>query len=166
MAKENSFDIVSRVDMQEVLNAVNQTLREIENRFDFKGSKSKIIFEGKPEITLISDDDFKLRNVIDILESKLVKRGVNLKALRYGKIEPASGDTVRQMVTLVQGIEQDIAKKIVKAIKDSKVKVQASVQGDQVRVAGKNRDDLQAAIAVVKGMELNIPVEFTNYRTF
>lgn len=166
MAKENSFDIVSRVDMQEVLNAVNQTLREIENRFDFKGSKSKIIFEGKPEITLISDDDFKLRNVIDILESKLVKRGVNLKALRYGKIEPASGDTVRQMVTLVQGIEQDIAKKIVKAIKDSKVKVQASVQGDQVRVAGKNRDDLQAAIAVVKGMELNIPVEFINYRTF
>ncbi len=166
MAKENSFDIVSRVDMQEVLNAVNQTLREIENRFDFKGSKSKIIFEGKPEITLISDDDFKLRNVIDILESKLVKRGVNLKALRYGKIEPASGDTVRQMVTLVQGIEQDIAKKIVKSIKDSKVKVQASVQGDQVRVAGKNRDDLQAAIAVVKGMELNIPVEFTNYRTF
>ncbi|MCL4441435.1 hypothetical protein P378_09835 [Desulforamulus profundi] len=166
MAKENSFDIVSRVDMQEVLNAVNQTLREIENRFDFKGSKSKIIFEGKPEITLISDDDFKLRNVIDILESKLVKRGVNLKALRYGKIEPAAGDTVRQVVTLVQGIEQDIAKKIVKAIKDSKVKVQASVQGDQVRVAGKNRDDLQAAIAVVKGMELNIPVEFTNYRTF
>jgi len=166
VAKENSFDIVSRVDMQEVLNAVNQTLREIENRFDFKGSKSKIIFEGKPEITLISDDDFKLRNVIDILESKLVKRGVNLKALRYGKIEPAAGDTVRQVVTLVQGIEQDIAKKIVKAIKDSKVKVQASVQGDQVRVAGKNRDDLQAAIAVVKGMELNIPVEFTNYRTF
>ncbi|SHE42245.1 YajQ family cyclic di-GMP-binding protein [Desulforamulus putei] len=166
MAKENSFDIVSRVNLQEVSNAVNQALREIENRFDFKGSKSKIMFDGKSEITLISDDDFKLRNVIDILESKLVKRGVNLKALRYGKVEPAAGDTVRQVVTLVQGIEQDIAKKIVKAIKDSKIKVQVSVQGDQVRVAGKNRDDLQAAIAVVKGMELTIPVEFTNYRTF
>ncbi|MEW6697859.1 MAG: YajQ family cyclic di-GMP-binding protein [Bacillota bacterium] len=166
MAKENSFDIVSRVDMQEVLNAVNQSLKEIESRFDFKGSKSKIMFDGKPEITLLSDDDFKLRNVIDILESKLIKRGVNLKALRYGKAEPAAGDTVRQVVTLVQGIEQDIAKKIVKAIKDSKIKVQASVQADQVRVAGKNRDDLQAAMAVVKGMDLNIPVEFTNYRTF
>ncbi|ABO50448.1 protein of unknown function DUF520 [Desulforamulus reducens MI-1] len=165
MAKENSFDIVSRVDMQEVLNAVNQALREIETRFDFRGSKSRIIFENKPEITLISDDDFKLRNVIDILESKLIKRGINLKALRYGKVESAAGDTVRQVVTLVQGIEQDIAKKIVKAIKDSKVKVQASVQGDQVRVSGKNRDDLQLAINVVKGTELDIPVEFTNYRT-
>lgn len=166
MSKENSFDIVSRVDMQEVLNAVNQALREIESRFDFKGSKSKIIFQGKPEITLISDDDFKLRNVIDILEGKLVKRGINLKALRYGKVESAAGDTVRQEITLVQGIEQDIAKKIVKAMKDSKIKVQASVQGDQVRVAGKNRDDLQSAIALVKGMDLSIPVEFTNYRTF
>ncbi|AQS59308.1 YajQ family cyclic di-GMP-binding protein [Desulforamulus ferrireducens] len=166
MAKENSFDIVSRVNMQEVLNAVNQAEKEIQSRFDFKGSKSKIVFDGKPEITLHSDDDFKLKNVIDILEGKLVKRGVNLKALRYGKVEPAAGDTVRQVVTIVQGIEQDIAKKIIKAIKDSKIKVQASIQGDQVRVSGKNRDDLQAAIAVVKGMELNIPVEFTNYRTF
>ncbi|GAB6157558.1 YajQ family cyclic di-GMP-binding protein [Desulfotomaculum varum] len=166
MAKENSFDIVSRVNLQEVVNAVNQALREIENRFDFKGSKSKIIFDGKSEITLISDDDFKLRNVIDILESKLVKRGVNLKSLRYGKVEPAAGDTVRQLVTLVQGIDQDIAKKIVKTIKDSKIKVQVTIQGDQLRVAGKNRDDLQAAIALVKGMELTIPVEFTNYRTF
>ncbi|SHK64410.1 YajQ family cyclic di-GMP-binding protein [Desulforamulus aeronauticus] len=166
MAKENSFDIVSRVDMQEILNAVHQAEKEIEGRFDFKGSKSKIVFDGKPEITLHSDDDFKLKNVIDILEGKLVKRGVNLKALRYGKIESAAGDTVRQVVTLVQGIEQDIAKKIVKAIKDSKVKVQASVQGDQVRVSGKNRDDLQSAMAVVKGMDLNIPIEFTNYRTF
>ncbi|CCO09395.1 YajQ family cyclic di-GMP-binding protein [Desulforamulus hydrothermalis] len=166
MAKENSFDIVSRVNLQEVVNAVNQALREIENRFDFKGSKSKIMFDGKAEITLISDDDFKLRNVIDILESKLVKRGVNLKSLRYGKVEPAAGDTVRQVVTLVQGIDQDIAKKIVKTIKDSKIKVQVSIQGDQLRVAGKNRDDLQAAIALIKGMELTIPVEFTNYRTF
>lgn len=166
MAKENSFDIVSRVNMQEVLNAVNQAEKETQSRFDFKGSKSKIVFDGKPEITLHSDDDFKLKNVIDILEGKLVKRGVNLKALRYGKVEPAAGDTVRQVVTIVQGIEQDIAKKIIKAIKDSKIKVQASIQGDQVRVSGKNRDDLQAAIAVVKGMELNIPVEFTNYRTF
>lgn len=166
MSKENSFDIVSKVDMQEVLNAVNQSLKEIETRFDFKGSKSKITFDGKPEITLVSDDDFKLRNVIDILEGKMVKRGINLKALRYGKVESAAGDTVKQQVTLVQGIEQEIAKKIVKGIKDSKIKVQASVQGDQVRVSGKNRDDLQSAMAVVKNIELEIPVEFTNFRTF
>lgn len=166
MAKENSFDIVSNVDMQEVLNAVNQALKEIETRFDFRGSKSKILFEGKPEITLVSDDDFKLKNVIDILEGKLVKRGINLKALRYGKIESAAGDTVRQKATLVQGIESDIAKKIVKSIKDSKIKVQASIQGDQVRVSGKNRDDLQAVISLVKSMELDIPVDFTNFRTF
>ncbi|MDO7787458.1 YajQ family cyclic di-GMP-binding protein [Desulforamulus aquiferis] len=166
MSKENSFDIVSKVDMQEILNAVNQATREIENRFDFKGSKSSISFEGNPEITLVSDDDFKLRNVIDILEGKMVKRGINLKALRYGKVEPAASNTVKQVITLVQGIEQDIAKKIVKRIKDSKVKVQASVQGDQVRVSGKNRDDLQSAINVIKEMDLNIPVEFTNYRTF
>lgn len=166
MSKENSFDIVSKVDMQEVLNAVNQATREIETRFDFKGSKSKITFEGNPEITLISDDDFKLRNVIDILEGKMVKRGVNLKSLRYGKVEAAAGNTVRQVVTLVQGIEQELAKKIVKKIKDSKIKVQASVQGDQVRVSGKNRDDLQAVIGVIREMDLPIPVEFTNYRTF
>lgn len=166
MAKDNSFDIVSKVDMQEVLNAVNQANREIETRFDFKGSKSKIIFDGNPEITLVSDDDFKLRNVIDIVESKMVKRGVNLKSLRYGKIEPAAGDTVRQAVTLVQGIEQDIAKKIVKAVKDSKIKAQASVQGDQVRISGKNRDDLQTVMKLVKELDLSIPVEFDNFRTF
>ena len=166
MAKENSFDIVSGVDMQEVLNAVNQALKEIETRFDFRGSKSKIIFEGKPEITLVSDDDFKLRNVIDILEAKLVKRGINLKALSYGKVESAAGDTVRQKATLVQGIESDIAKKLIKAIKDSKIKVQASIQGDQVRVSGKNRDDLQSVMNLVRGLELDIPVDFTNFRTF
>lgn len=166
MAKENSFDIVSNVDMQEVLNAVNQALKEIETRFDFRGSKSKIIFEGKPEITLVSDDDFKLKNVTDILEGKFVKRGINLKSLRYGKIESAAGDTVRQKATLVQGIESDIAKKIIKSIKDSKIKVQASIQGEQVRVSGKNRDDLQGVISLVKGMELDIPIDFTNFRTF
>lgn len=166
MAKDNSFDIVSKVDLQEVVNAVNQAVREIETRFDFKDSKSKISFDGKSEIILVSDDDFKLRNVVDILESKLVKRGVNLKALRYGKIEPAAGNTVRQNVTLVQGIEQDIAKKIVKAVKDSKIKVQATIQGDQIRVSGKNRDDLQNVIKLIKEMDLNIPVEFVNFRTF
>lgn len=166
MAKENSFDIVSQVDMQEVLNAVNQALKEIETRFDFRGSKSKITFEGKPEITLISDDEFKLRNVIDILEGKFIKRGINLKALSYGKTESAAGDTVRQKVTLIQGIESDIAKKIIKAIKDSKIKVQASIQGDQIRVSGKNRDDLQSVISLVKGLELDIPVDFSNFRTF
>lgn len=165
-AKENSFDIVSEVDMQEITNGVDQARREISNRFDFKNSKSEIIFENSPEITLISDDDFKLRNVVDILEGKMVKRGVNLKALKYGKIEPAAGDTVRQQVNLIQGIDKDLAKKIVKLIKDHKIKVQAQVQGEQVRVSGKNRDDLQSVIKLINDQDFDIPLQFTNYRTF
>lgn len=163
MSKENSFDIVSEVDKQEVTNAVQQAIREMENRFDFKGSKSDIKHEGDT-ITLISDDDFKLRNVVDILESKMVKRGIDLKALKYGKAEPAAGDTVKQVVTIKQGIDKDMAKEITKLIKNSKVKVQAQIQGDQVRVSGKNRDDLQAIIKLLKEQDLDVPLQFTNYR--
>ncbi len=164
MAKENTFDIVSRVDMQEVRNSVDQAVRELRTRFDFKGSRSDIIFDGE-EITLVGDDDFKLRNVVDILESKLVKRGINIKALRYGKVEPAAKDTVRQKLTLVQGVDKEQSKIITKLVKDSKLKVQVSIQGDQVRVSGKNRDDLQEIIKIIKDYEFDIPLQFVNYRT-
>ncbi len=165
MAKDNSFDIVSQVNLQEVSNAVNQAQKEIISRFDFKGSKSKITLDDDG-ITLISDDDFKLKNVVDILESKLIKRNVQLKSLRYGKIEKAAGDTVRQRVELIQGLDKDLTKKIVKMIKNSKIKVQAAIQEDQVRVSGKNRDDLQAVIQLIKGEEWEIPLQFSNLRTF
>lgn len=164
MAKENTFDIVSRVDMQEVRNSVDQAVRELRTRFDFKGSRSDIIFDGE-EITLVGDDDFKLRNVVDILESKLVKRGINIKALRYGKVEPAAKDTVRQKLNLVQGVDKEHSKIITKLVKDSKLKVQVSIQGDQVRVSGKNRDDLQEIIKIIKDYEFDIPLQFVNYRT-
>lgn len=165
MAKENSFDIVSQVDLQEVKNAVDQSVRELRTRFDFKGSRSDINFDGE-QITLTGDDEFKLKNVVDILEGKLVKRGINLKALRYGKIEPAARDTVRQRVSLVQGVDKDKAKVITKLVKDSKLKLQATVQGDQVRISGKNRDDLQAVIQIIKDYDFDIPLQFVNYRTF
>lgn len=164
MAKENTFDIVSRVDMQEVRNSVEQAVRELRTRFDFKGSRSDIIFDGE-EITLIGDDDFKLRNVVDILESRLVKRGINIKALRYGKIEPAAKDTVRQKLNLVQGVDKEQSKIITRLVKDSKRKVQVSIQGDQVRISGKNRDDLQETIKIIKDYEFDIPLQFVNYRT-
>ncbi|MCL6548722.1 MAG: YajQ family cyclic di-GMP-binding protein [Alicyclobacillus sp.] len=163
MAKDASFDIVSTVDMQEVANAVNQARKEIETRFDFKNSKSEIRLEGEV-ITLISDDNFKLGAVMDVLQSKLVKRGVSLKALKPGKVEPAAGGLVRQTVQLQQGIGQDVAKQIVKLIKDTKLKVQASVQGDQVRVSGKSKDDLQAVIRALREADLPIPLQFVNYR--
>jgi uncharacterized protein YajQ (UPF0234 family) len=164
MAKENTFDIVSKVDLQEVKNAVDQATREIRTRFDFKGSRSDIIFDGEL-ITLVGDDDFKLKNVVDILEGKLVKRGINIKALRYGKVEPAAKDTVRQKLNLVQGVDKDQAKIITKLVKDSKLKVQVSIQGDQVRISGKNRDDLQVVITTIKDYEFDIPLQFVNYRT-
>lgn len=163
MAKDNSFDIVSVVDKQEVTNAVTQAEREIENRFDFKGSKSEIKHDGDT-ITLISDDEFKMKNVIDILESKMVKRGIDLKSLKYGKLEPAAGDTVRQVVTIQQGIDKELGKKITKFIKGTKIKVQAQIQEDQVRVSGKSRDDLQAIIQAIKGHDFGIPLQFSNYR--
>lgn len=165
MAKENTFDIVSRVDLQEVRNAVDQSIRELRTRFDFKGSRSDIIYDGE-EIILVGDDEFKLRNVIDILETKMVKREINLKALRYGKIEPAAKDTVRQKVSLVQGLDKDRAKVITKLVKDSKLKVQVAVQGDQVRISGKHRDDLQAIIQIIKDHDFDIPLQFVNYRTY
>ena|SRR5688572_482272 len=163
MAQEFSFDIVSKTDMQEVANAVQQAQKELAQRFDFKGSKSSIELTAE-EIVLISDDEGKLRSVKDILESKLVKRKVALKALEYDKLEAAAMGTVRQRAKIVQGIESEKAKAIVRTIKDAKLKVQASIQADQVRVTGKNKDDLQRAMALVRESDYEIPLQFTNYR--
>ena len=165
MADEHSFDIASKVDLQEVLNAVQQATKEISQRFDFKGSKSSIdLNKDKHEITLISDDELKLKTVIDILQTKLVKRGISLKALQYGKIEQAAGNTVRQVVTLQQGIPVEKSKEIVKIIKDTKMKVQAEIQKDQVRVKAKKIDDLQAMISLLRGKDLGIHIDFINFR--
>ncbi len=163
MAKDASFDIVSQVNFQEVTNALMQAEKEIEQRFDFKNSKSSLKLEEE-KIILVSDDEFKLRNVVDILESKLVKRQVSLRALEYGKIQPAAGDTVRQEVKLINGLAQDKAKQIMKVLRDSKIKVTSSIQGDQIRVAGKNKDDLQAVIAFLKNEDFGIDLQFINYR--
>ncbi|HRI44086.1 MAG TPA: YajQ family cyclic di-GMP-binding protein [Fimbriimonadaceae bacterium] len=162
-ATDFSFDIVCRVDMQEVRNAIDQAQREMSNRYDFKGSKCEIEFE-KSDITLHADDDFKLQQVKDILESKLIRRGIDIRLIDYGKVEPATGLSVRQKVILKQGIEQDKAKALIKQIKDSGIKVQAQIQGDEVRVSGKNKDDLQKCIQFVKGLDLAMPVDFVNYR--
>lgn len=165
MATDHSFDIVSRVDMQEVSNAVNQAAKEISQRFDFKGSKSSIALNGdKGEITLISDDEYKLKSVVDILESKFVKRKVSLKSLNYGKIEPASGNTVRQVATLQQGISTEKAKELVKTIKNTKLKVQSEIQKDQVRVKGKKIDELQSIIKMLKEKSFDYHMEFVNFR--
>ena len=165
MADEHSFDIASKVDLQEVLNAVQQATKEISQRFDFKGSKSSIdLNKDKHEITLISDDELKMKTVIDILQTKLVKRGISLKALQYGKIEQAAGNTVRQVVTLQQGIPVEKSKEIVKIIKDTKMKVQAEIQKDQVRVKAKKIDDLQALISHLRGKDLGIHIDFINFR--
>ncbi|MDA8214458.1 MAG: YajQ family cyclic di-GMP-binding protein, partial [Nitrospiraceae bacterium] len=164
MAEEHSFDVVCEVDMQEVSNAVNQAMKEIGQRFDFKGSKSNIeLDKGKGTITLLSDDEQKLKSVIDILQSKSVKRGIALKALNYGKVEPAAGNTVRQIITLQQGIPQEKAKEMVKLIKDMKLKVNAEIQKDQVRVKAKNIDDLQTIIAKLKEKDFGIHLQFANY---
>jgi uncharacterized protein YajQ (UPF0234 family) len=163
MAQDFSFDIVSKTEMQEVTNAIQQAQKELAQRFDFKGSKSSIELTAE-EIVLVSDDEGKLRSVKDILETKLVKRGVSLKAVDYATLEQAAGGTVRQKAKIVQGIEIEKAKAIVKAIKDAKLKVQASIQSDQVRVTGRAKDDLQKAMAVVKGHDYGIPLQFTNYR--
>lgn len=165
MAQEFSFDVVSKVEMPEVVNAVTQATKEMENRFDFRGSKSSIALDEKAgTITLIGDDDLKLRNVIDIVEGKLVKRGINLKALEYGKPEPAAGGALRQVVTLKQGIPADKAKQITKSLRDAKIKVNAQIQGDQVRVAGAKKDDLQAAITLLKQEDFGLVLQFVNYR--
>ena len=164
MAAENSFDIESTVDLQEVRNAVQQAEKEIGNRYDLKKAAAVLRLEGE-EIVLEAADDFSVQQALDVLQSKLVKRGVNLKSLRYGKVEPASGSRARQKITLQQGIPQETAKKIVAEIKARKLKVQGAIQGDTVRVSGKNRDDLQTVIAVLKAMDLDVPLTFTNYRS-
>jgi len=165
MPQEFSFDVVSRVDLQEVSNAVQQASKEIATRFDFRGSASKIDWNEKElALTLVSDDAHKLKSVVDILEARLVKRGIAIRALDYGKVEDAAGGTVRQVVKVQQGISSDKAKDIVKVIKDRKLKVQAAIQADQVRVSGRNKDDLQAAIAALRAGDFGLPLQFTNYR--
>lgn len=165
MADEHSFDIVSKVDMQEVLNAVQQASKELSQRFDFKGSKSSIALDKeKGEITLVSDDEYKLKNVTEILKTKLTSRKVSLKSLVYGKVEQAGGSTVRQVIKLQQGIPMEKAKDIVKLIKDAKLKVQAEIQKDQVRVRAKKIDDLQTVIKLLKEKEFDFHMEFLNYR--
>ena len=164
MAQQNSFDIVSEVDRAEVTNAINQTVKEVRQRFDFKGSAATVNLEDK-ELVLTAEDETRLRNMNDILQQKLVRRGVPLKALSYGSVDPAAGGTVRQRVQIQQGIPQDKAKEVVKFIKDSKAKVQASIQGDIVRVSGKDRDTLQTVIASLKEKDFGIHMQFSNYRS-
>jgi Uncharacterized protein conserved in bacteria len=164
MAKENSFDIVSKTDYAEITNAINQSMKEVSQRFDFKGSKAAVELQGK-DLLLTAEDDTKLRNMNDIFQGKLVKRGVSLKALDYQKVEPAAGGTVRQLVKVQQGIPIEKAKEIVKFIKDSKMKVQASIQGETVRISGKDRDTLQEVISALKAKDFGIDMQFDNYRT-
>lgn len=165
MASENSFDIVSKIEMQEIKNAIEQAMKEVAQRFDFKGSKSDIKLEEKNnEILVSSDDEYKLKSLLDILQSKLVKRGISLKALTYEKIESALGGTVKQNIKLQQGIPSDKAKEVVNVIKETRIKVQSQIQGDQVRVTGKNRDDLQAIIKLLRERDFGIDMQFINYR--
>jgi uncharacterized protein YajQ (UPF0234 family) len=163
MAAENSFDIVCKVDMQEVRNALEQARREIETRYDLKGTRNEVVLEAT-DLILTAADDMKLKAVVDILQSRLHKRGVPLKALTYGKVEEAAGGLKRQRISLQQGIPIEKAREIVRMIKDTKVKVQAQIQEDQVRVSGKNRDDLQKIIAMLKERDLGIALQFANYR--
>ncbi len=163
---DNSFDLVSEIQMPEVINAIQQASKEIVTRYDLKDSKSSIeLNEKEKKITLASADDFKLKAVTEILQQKLVKRGVPIRNLIYGTVQSASGSTVKQDITLQQGIPTEKAKEVVKKIKDSKLKVQAAIQGDVVRISGKDRDTLQQAIALLKGMDLGIEMQFTNFRT-
>lgn len=165
MASDNSFDVVSKVEIQEVKNAIDQATKEINARFDLKDSKSKIELQGVDTIQLASQDDYKLKAVTEILSQKLVKRGVSLKNLEFDKVEPAAGSSVRQKIKLVQGIPSEKAKAIVAAIKDSKKKAQASIQGDTVRIVSKDRDVLQEVIALLRGKDFGVELQFTNYRT-
>jgi cyclic-di-GMP-binding protein len=163
LPSEASFDVVSRIDQQELDNALNQARKEIENRFDFKHSKTNIEADDK-KITIISDDEMKMRNVVDIVQSKAIKRGIDIKAFDFGTLEPAANSTVRQIVTLRSGIPKDKSKALMEKIKSLKLKVTAQYQDEQVRVSGKNRDDLQKVIAELKAMEFEIPLQFVNYR--
>jgi hypothetical protein len=165
MAQENSFDVVSKIDMQEARNAIDQAMKEIRQRFDLKDTHSEVNLEGEDTIQLASSNDYKLEAVKDILCQKLVKRGVSLKNLTYGKVEPATGQSVRQKISLQQGIPVEKAKEIVRLVKDSKKKAQASIQGDTVRISSKDRDELQAIIALLRGKDMGLELQFTNYRT-
>ena len=165
MAQDNTFDIVSKVDIQEVRNAIDQAMKEIRQRFDLKDSHSDVHLEGNDAIQLASSNEYKLEAVKGILDQKLVKRGVPLKNLTYGKVEPAMGQSVRQKLSLQQGIPAEKAKEIVRLVKDSKKKAQVTIQGDTVRVASKDRDELQAIIALLRGKDLGLDLQFTNYRT-
>ena len=164
MAKEPSFDVVSEVDMQEVSNAINQTVKEITQRYDFKGSKSTVE-KDENGIKVTTEDEMRLSAIIDVLKSKFIKRNVSIKNLEYGKIEDAAGGMVRQVIKIKQGIETDVAKKITKDIKETKLKVQAQIQDDQVRVSGKKIDDLQAVIAVLKEKDYGQDLQFVNFRS-
>src|SRR5713101_1504508 len=164
MAAENSFDIACKLEMQEVTNALDQARREIATRYDLKGAKCDVTLE-KTDITLTAPDDMKLKAVVDILQSRLHKRGVPLKALTYGKVEEAAGGALRQKISLQQGIPIEKAREIVRLVKDTKLKVQVAIQEDHVRVSGKNRDDLQKVIALLKEKDLGIAIQFTNYRS-
>ncbi|MFN2449964.1 MAG: YajQ family cyclic di-GMP-binding protein [Candidatus Baltobacteraceae bacterium] len=159
-----SFDVVSRVDQQELDNALNQARKEIGGRFDFKHSVTEIAYDGKAVITVLSDDELKLKNVTDIIQSKAIKRGIDIKAFDFGKVEPATQNAVRQIITLRSGIPKDKSKPLMEAIKALKLKVNAQYQDEQVRVSGKNRDDLQKVIAHLKAMNYELPLQFTNYR--
>jgi uncharacterized protein YajQ (UPF0234 family) len=165
VASDNSFDVVSKVDIQEVRNAIDQAVKEVRARFDLKDSKSEIALEGNDTIQLASADEYKLDAVKEILSQKLVKRGVSLKNLKHEKLEQAMGSSVRQKITLQQGVPIEKAKDMVKAIKDSKVKAQASIQGDTVRVSSKDRDTLQQVIAMLKQKDFGVELQFTNYRS-
>jgi hypothetical protein len=164
MASQNSFDIASNIDRAEMANAINQTMKEVQQRFDFKGSAAQVVLE-QDALLLTAEDETRLRNMNDILQQKLVRRGVPLKALDYGKVEAAVGGTVRQQVAIQQGISTEKAKEIVKFIKDTKAKVQASIQGDVVRITGRDRDTLQDVIAKLKTKDFGIDMQYTNYRS-
>lgn len=165
MASDNSFDVVSKVELQEVKNAIDQASKEVHARFDLKDSKSKIELEGTDTIQLASASEYTLKAVIEILSQKLVKRGVSLKNLEYEKIEPASNSSVRQKIKLIQGIPSEKAKQVVALIKESKKKAQASIQGDTVRVVSKDRDVLQEVMALLRGKDLGVDLQFTNFRS-
>ncbi|NQX65833.1 YajQ family cyclic di-GMP-binding protein [Paenibacillus ferrarius] len=163
MSTESSFDIVSKVDMQELTNAIQQAEKEILTRFDFKGSKSSIKLD-KDQLVVTSDDEFKLQNVLDIMHAKMTKRGISIKNLEYSKVEPAAGQTVRQKISMKQGVDQENSKKINILIRDSKLKVKTQIQGDQIRVTGKSRDDLQAVIALLRKAEIPLDLQFVNLK--
>jgi len=165
MADQNSFDVVSKVDMQEVKNAIDQALKEIHQRFDFKGTKTELTLNEKEnELVIVSDDEYKLKSVVDILKAKLIKRSVSVKAFAFGAVEPALGGTVRQTAKIQNGLTTEKAKEIVKEIKEGKFKAQAQIQGDQLRVQSKSRDELQAVIAFLKGKDFGVDLQYINYR--